>query len=183
MSRFSTHALVVANPWFAMDHRGRPCGAVPIEPAALGSHLGFVGAKVDRDKSKGGAQLPGFIAPPAHDPVFIFSDKPVKVRRSPYYLQLLKKGKLFPADESTARWCGVDFKPLAALLTASRNDAEAKFERAYGEGALADLRQQTAIPAPVDAPPVAAVNAAPAEALKENKPPRGNARKPNDKED
>lgn len=140
MSRFQKTISVVANPWFALDHKGRPCGVVPVEPREFGSHLGFVGAKVDRNRTTVTSRRPGEILPPAQDTVYEFSDKPVQVGATVYYRELLRSGALLPADESAARWANLKFVPPAQALAQARKKAEAEFEADYGVGSLADLR-------------------------------------------
>lgn len=146
MSRFSKTVLVVANPWFAIDHKGRPCGAVPVEPKDFGTHLGFVGAKVDKKRSTSSTKPVGHVVPTAEDTVFEFSTRPVKVARTPYYRQLLKQGNLFPADKTAADWAGVKFVEPEAAIAAAKAEAEKSFDVEYGQGALEELRQSVTAP-------------------------------------
>lgn len=162
MSRFHKTISVVANPWFAIDHKGRPCGVVPVEPREVGGHLGFVGAKVDRSRTTGSIQRPGEILPSAQDTVYEFSRAPVKVAATAYYRDILRSGALLPADTATAKWAGIRFVEPAKALEQAKAAAEAEFDRNYGAGALADLREQTGVSCQAVAPAATSAPSAPA---------------------
>lgn len=145
MSRFAQKVRVIANPYHQLDHKGRPCGVVPVEPTQFGGSLGYVGAKIDRKRT---AILrepkPGDIRGGRQDTVFEFSDEPVTVTKSAYYADALKSGALLPADAKCATWAGLKrfIEPKEALKQAKRY-AEAQFEREYGEGSLVELGRRT----------------------------------------
>lgn len=139
MSRFETTVRVVANPYHRLDHKGRPCCAVPLEPVAFGGHLGFVGATVDRKATTAPKAEKGALFTPRQETVFSFSEKPVTVLRTPYYQDELKSGSLLPADEAAAKFAGVKFRPVAQAIAETKKASEAEFEREYGEGSLRAL--------------------------------------------
>jgi hypothetical protein len=177
MSRFSKQVRVVANPFHVLDHRGRPCGVFPEEPRAVGQHLGYVGAKVDTSKTKVlRAKAEGDIRPSFQNTEYAFSADAVSVPTTPYYRQGLRSGAILPADEATATWAGVTFSPPASALEQARKTAEAAFERAYGEGSLAEARgQEVAPPKELQRHPAAG---APVATTKDSKSRRGGEPRP-----
>jgi hypothetical protein len=148
MNRFLKVVRVIANPFLALDHKARPCGAFPQEPSAVGTHSGYVGARIDRDKTVvHRSKHPGDIREPLQDTVYSFSSDPQEVPTTPYYAHAIRSGALFPADKQCADWAKVAFVEPGAALKAAEAAAEANFESLYGEGSLAFVR---GAPAPVE---------------------------------
>jgi hypothetical protein len=141
MTRFAKNIRVVANPHHVLDHKGRPACTVAVEPKGAGVHLGYVGAKIDRANTKASrVKSKGDIREPRQDTTFLFSPDPVTLLGTPYYRDALRTGALLPADEATAKWAGLDFKPVSEALELARKKAEADFDSLYGEGSLAAVR-------------------------------------------
>ena len=156
MNRFSKTARVIANPFHVLDHKGRPCCAVPKEPGKVGEHAGYIGAKLDRDLTKiTREEERGEIRGTRQETVFSFSSDPVEVPTSLYYRDALRSGSLIAADKATAQWAGVDYVEPEKALADAEKDAEAAFDQNYGKGSIATLRGTDNEPAtdPAEPPP------------------------------
>lgn len=153
MNRFVKTIRVVANPYFALDHKARPCGAFPLEPGADGQNRGYLGARVDRLLTRVlGTKEAGDIREPLQDTVFSFSKDPVEVLANPYYLGALRCGAILPADEKSASVAGLKFLPPEQAIANAKAEAIAKFDADYGPGAYEHFHEKSAqVPTP-DAP-------------------------------
>ena len=131
---------VIANPFAALDHEGRPAGVVlldPVEHHPYGEHTTdavtgqpryeprrYVGAEIDAEATqvvrRAGAQGLGSSAQfDLQDTVWKFSAEPQTVPQTHYYLDRLRDGELFAADPATARLAGKPFvEPKEALAGA-----------------------------------------------------------------
>jgi hypothetical protein len=68
--------------------------------------------------------------------------EPLDVPPTGYYLRAVAQGGLLPADEATARRCGVKFRPLAGLCKELEGYAHAAFNANYqGADAIAHFRE------------------------------------------
>ena len=118
---------VFANPYCALDHEGRPSGAVMFDPvdhhayASSDQPRRYVGAmhcpertKVYQKAAEGSAQSD------LQDTVWNFSEDAVTLPLSHYYLGHIRSGDLIAADAETAEHAGLaEFvDPKAALARA-----------------------------------------------------------------
>jgi hypothetical protein len=90
--------------------------------------------------------------------VFKFSEEPVTVPRSPYYLDRLRDGDLVPADAETLQLVG-EGNCRFPSLAAARADGIAKFEAEFGPDTFKEAFPALA---GVSAPASVAPQAAPA---------------------
>jgi hypothetical protein len=130
---------VVANPYCApLDHAGRPCGAVLIEQPDGVSIQEWVGASLDREKTKpiGKPLATGELRSRHQHTVWKFSKEPVEVPETRYYRRLIQTGQLLAADLRTARKVGIkqaDFVQPAELLKREQQARERERLQTYGD--------------------------------------------------
>lgn len=125
--------VVWANPYLVLDHLGRPAGACSRErlPMHVNSHPGYIGCECVASAPE--KLPPGHAGTPDQDTCWHFSRQPVTVPDNPYYRQKLRYGEVFPADEKTARTCGMKFVPLDEAVSAAKAAAVARWESYFGE--------------------------------------------------
>lgn len=100
------------NPYCALDADGDPCGVVP--RADLRSIL--IGARLDLERSSDERQK------------YLFDvETLVELPDDPAHRNALRSGDLLPADERTARLCGLTFLPLAQQLELAKKGAAARW--------------------------------------------------------
>lgn len=131
---------VMPNPFVAFDRDGDPCAVVPRDPDDGGGPLQFVGARLDRERTK---KLQDFGRSKFGDNerfeirsakqstkysyMGVASDDrglaaqlatkdPIDLPSTKYYKARLKEGSLIPADEATAKRVGLQFVPVAVLF-------------------------------------------------------------------
>lgn len=131
---------VIANPYAHLDHEGRPCGAVLLDPvdhhaygeATVDAVTGqpryeprrYVGAELDTHSTKivrkaGPQGLGASGQSDLQDTVWKFSDEPQTIPQTNYYLARIRDGELIPADAETAALAGRAFvEPKLALANA-----------------------------------------------------------------
>lgn len=97
---------VVVNQHHALDHQGRPSGAVRLDPAEsagmrlyIGARLGSVEILVERDRVEQSAGL----APTVQVNRWVFDERPQEIDDTATHRAWLRQGCLFPADEATHR--------------------------------------------------------------------------------
>lgn len=147
MTRFIQRINVLANPYFILDHKGRPCCAFPAEPASNGAHRGFIGAEIDSVRTRVQTRNDAGtvkVRASRQDTVFKFSGEVVSVRASAYYLDALKSGAILPGDAQCAQWAGVKFVDTPDALRDAKGAAESDFDTQYGDGSIAALREEHA---------------------------------------
>ncbi len=108
---------VVANPFCSLDSDGDPSGVA--NRADLRGQL--VGALLDLKRSKDGALK------------YLFSADPVPLPDMQPHRKFLRTGQLLPADEKTAKLCGIEFVPPAVALERAKDRAATEYLAAYGE--------------------------------------------------
>lgn len=108
---------VVSNPFCSLDADGDPSGIA--NRADIRGDL--VGALLDHKNSKDGALK------------YVFSTDVVPLPDMPPHRKLLRTGQLLPADEKTAKLCGLVFKQPTAALAAAKERAALEYLAAYGE--------------------------------------------------
>ncbi|MGN6103713.1 MAG: hypothetical protein ACTHU0_01285 [Kofleriaceae bacterium] len=128
------HLRVVPNPFAApLDQHGRPCGFVrhdPDHPAAQE----YIGARMVRE-------VIGNRRPPNHpqatrlDSRLHYDLTPRPIVDTSYHRKRVRDGDLLPADDATARRCGVKFEPPAKRLASLEEAAIAEYAGRCG-GAL-----------------------------------------------
>lgn len=128
MSRTLT---VYANPYAALDHLGRPAGAVARD--RIHDRPGYVGAAVVATDVE--ALPKGHAGTPSQDTRFEFEAGPIVLPNADYYRRAVRRGELFAGDEATAQACGVPLTQPAFSLTQARDEAAAKWRAATGEDA------------------------------------------------
>lgn len=118
---------VVANPYRLLDEDGDPCCA---------AHRGdiknrLICARLDLDR------LPKKDADGWHGegPLkYLFDEDAVETLPStPMHRRLVSDGAVLPADEATAKACGVKFQPVAEARAATKARASAAFLAMHGE--------------------------------------------------
>lgn len=121
---------VYPNPFSAIDHEGRPCGRVMLDPvdhhayAADHEPRRYVGAAIDNEKTvvfqksaKGSAQAD------LQETFWSFSEDVVELPRTHYYLERIRANELFAADEDTAEHAGIALVPYEKQLAAAKASA------------------------------------------------------------
>jgi hypothetical protein len=123
---------VLPNPYAALDGYGRPAGIVPCDPHEHTPDRRFVGAHI--------ADVVVHDDFPSHelrsnrqDTRWGFATEPVEIPRTHYYVERLREGALFPADEATARMAGIPFESPAKRLEKAKAAALAQWVAHYGE--------------------------------------------------
>ncbi len=147
MPRFST-IRVHANPYAALDHDGRPSGAVMFDPVDHHPYAQdtearrYVGAAIDLEKTvvfqkaaKDSAQSD------MQETHWAFSAEAVELPRTHYYLERIRAGELFAADAETAEHAGVKFVPLVDAVTAAKTAALALWTAERPSRALPEWAQ------------------------------------------
>lgn len=130
---------VLANPYAAVDHEGRLCGACPTHSIEGGHTPGrreFVGAALNREKTKVVSQgNPTSLAFHEQDTHWAHSPDVVEVPATPdhYYRQRLMHGDILPADKATAEYAGLKFEEPAVALAGLRKAAIDRWVAMYGE--------------------------------------------------
>ena len=116
---------VYANPYAALDHLGRPCGAFPHDVSIPGMAGRYVGASMNAVETQ--PEVKRIIGTAVevlnhaqHDRTWDFSTELVKVANNRHYVRGIKDGALFAADEQTASVAGVKLVPLETALAAAK---------------------------------------------------------------
>lgn len=143
----------------AMDHVGRPCGVVAMDPIGDGGARGrFVGAKVDEERTVSAQLQAGDdIRSPRQETVYSFlgcsahetepfelgkklaASEPIEIPFTEYYRALVLDGCLIAADQESAKACGTEkffsdpktLLPKLAELAATAFDEQYEGEEAY----------------------------------------------------
>jgi hypothetical protein len=131
---------VVPNPFFVLDDKGRPAGAVMLDVHEHANRRGLVGA-TQRSTARKGAdgleQLGGVVAnywAPLSDCEWDFDLRTVvELPRTSYYVSELLGGRLLPADEQTANAVGVPWRPHAESWRASWEASAAEYKARTGK--------------------------------------------------
>lgn len=139
---------VYANPYFHIDHLGRPAGAVVV-PHYLAAVRDYVGACLtvlseiakaptvkigDRTFETGAAN---------HDRQFAFAAGIVEIPNIPEFRMAVKGGELVAADAPTAAICGlVKFEKPEDALRRLKAEGIVEFDSRNGEGAFAYFGKQ-----------------------------------------
>jgi hypothetical protein len=126
---------VLPNPYASLDADGNPNGAFQHE----GVPGAFIGARlVKADPNHREPNVGAMIAGLAKAPLwrFEFDDvDPVELDASPHLLYAIRHGELLPADEATARECGLKFVPVGDALAAAKDKACKAFKAETGKEA------------------------------------------------
>lgn len=122
--------VVVANPFKALDHEGRPACAVNYPGSTA-----IVGGSFDQ-KAFEASQAASVSGEGKH--AFVFSDEPVSVlcdsiATFAYFRNRVLEGALFAGNKATASKCGVEFVEPKAALADAKAKAAKEFEDATGE--------------------------------------------------
>lgn len=145
--RFSKRELVVfANPWVALDHKGRACGACACDPVHHTPDRRFVGAEVDMERTKllRNPRPGDVLRSVPQDTVWKFDTGPVKLPITGYYKDKIRKGDLIAADAETAALAGIAFVDPTKTLAAAKASAIQAFDSMYGSGAYEHLEGERA---------------------------------------
>lgn len=132
-SRNKKSVVVLPNPWHSIDHEGRPAGHCPRERTnPTPGHQGHVCCSM---VAQLGPALPdGHQGTRDQDTCWHFSKEPQSFDDpNDFYKNALRNGEIFPADERTAKYAGVEFKPFDKLLEESRAEANKKWKGVTGE--------------------------------------------------
>lgn len=125
---------VVVNPFAApLDEQGRPCTIVQFDPDHTpAGTVRRIGCSLDRKPlADHRPRRPGSHASPAQYPrfdtsvVYDLAAKPVP--HSVYHVALLKSGDLVPANETTAKICGMKFVDPGVQVEAALEKAVAEW--------------------------------------------------------
>jgi hypothetical protein len=108
-----------------------------VEPEQTGGMLGYIGARIDHERTTRRKAEPGDIRGNVQDTVFRFDLTPVEIPFSVYYRSAVVSGCLLPADAASAEICGVKFAPVDSALAASKAAAITQFDSNYGAGSYA----------------------------------------------
>jgi hypothetical protein len=140
---------VYANPYAAIDHCGRPAGHFSHDvsiPGMAGRYVGatMIATLVQPEVTRTIGKATEVLNHAVHDRTWEFSQDPVTVVNNQHYLQGLKDGALFPADEKTAALLGKKLRPLAECLKEARAAAEQAFDSSYGVGSFAEINPEPA---------------------------------------
>ena len=138
--------VVVANPYKALDHEGRPACAVNYPGSSS-----IVGGVFDHEAHKA-SQETSVAGEGKH--IFSFSEEPVRVVCDSiavfgYFRNRVIEGALLPADEFTARKCGIaidaknPFVPADKALADAKKAAADEFKAATGLDAPFTVKKTT----------------------------------------
>lgn len=140
---------VRSNPWIVgcIDHLGRPAGRVHVDPHEHSPvPATFVGCRFAEVKEIEAAKTMKLgkreieTAPARHDHRIAYSKENVSIPNSGYYRDAIKRGDLLPADEKTARHCGIaKFVKPEEALEKCRTEAIKNFNDSTGEDAHAEM--------------------------------------------
>jgi hypothetical protein len=127
--------VVFANPYFALDHNGMPCGAVREDTDRRIRR--WVGAKLCV-RVNASQMVKGVEEVSDQDNWFEFSGTQVEIDDTRDHRAALRAGHLFPANPHTARRGSygeqkLEVLPLEQALDSARKEAVAKWQAAYGE--------------------------------------------------
>jgi hypothetical protein len=116
---------VYANPYAALDHHDRPCGAFQHDvsiPGMAGRYVGatMVAIETQPEVKRVIGNSTEVLNHAQHDRTWEFSSEPVKVANNLHYVRGVKDGVLIAADESTAKACGVALVPFATAIAAAK---------------------------------------------------------------
>lgn len=127
---------VVANPYAHLDHEGRPCGRVMLDPVEhLAPHNDYsnpkeprherryVGAWIDAQKTRITKRAKSQHQTNQQDTVWAFTTEPQTIPQTNYYLRYIQHGALLPADAATAAVAGVAFVEPEKALALARHRA------------------------------------------------------------
>ncbi len=123
--------MVVANPFASpLDREGRPCTFVQVDPEHSGGGVRHIGCRLDRKTEK-----PKLMSPtmrredrrqyPRIATTVLYDLTPVGIVHSAYHAQQVRDGAILPADEATARLCGMK-GPFEPPLRVIERDASAR---------------------------------------------------------
>lgn len=130
--------LVWANPWHAIDHLGRPCGAATMRADKAGAPR-HIGARRVLTPVLGENGRPQKAYDGIRDTVnavsWEFSADPVAlpITSDGYHRKLIAQGAVLPADQDTANAAGVPFLPYDQAMTLAKSAANAGYRRLYGK--------------------------------------------------
>lgn len=126
---------VYANPHSHLDHKGRPAGAVMLDPVQHAPYADsnsnhpteptweprqYVGARIDEKRTKITKVHVSHLNDVEQETVFAFSEEVVVLPDTQYYRERLRDGDLLCADEATARECGLPFVPISEARAKSK---------------------------------------------------------------
>ena len=140
---------VWANPYAAIDHEGRAAGSFPHDvsiPGMAGRYVGatMIAVETQPEVTRTIGNTREVLNHAVHDRTWDFSSDAVTVANNPHYLQGLKDGSLFAADEKTAQLIGKKLQPLAACVKAAKAEAAVQFDNLYGAGTFAGINPEPA---------------------------------------
>ncbi len=138
-----TKLSVLANPWHAIDHKGRPCCAVRQEltSSVIPKVPVFIGAKLNapildpdvqgnrESEHQGNRQAVLYRT-------FTFSPGALTVPATKYYKRAIKDGALLAADLDTALECGIsakEYQEPEAIRASEKAKALANYKATYGK--------------------------------------------------
>lgn len=118
------------NPYLALDGFGNPAGAYPVDPEHNPDRY-FIGAEIARVDILDSLQK-GDLRSPRQDIFWKFNlDEPSNVPATEYYLQALRSGYIFPANNESAKKAGVEFKSIEDCLYEACKKARGKWQQDY----------------------------------------------------
>lgn len=140
---------VWSNPYCAIDHEGRPCGAFAHDVSIPGMAGVYVGAtmratETQPEVTRNIGNTREVLNHAVHDRTWEFSADATEVANVGHYKRGVKDGDLFAADQKTANECGVKFAPLADCLRAAKAVAAARFDAMHGPGTFAGINPEPA---------------------------------------
>jgi hypothetical protein len=131
ISSRSRYINVLPNPWSALDDQGNPCGICPVDPG-LSTRRDFVGARFESAEVI--EKIPeGDLRHPRQYNNWVFSEEPVRVEATPYYLEKLRSAELLPADAEAAKAAGIGFTSVVEATKVQVMAAVAKWRGQHGE--------------------------------------------------
>ncbi len=161
--------LVLPNPYTFIDGDGEPQGACPADPTHAGGARMWVGATLDRKRTKhvadytdrpklrrGGTDVAwsGDPRPRPQVTKFAFASQPVEIPSTPHYLDRIREGSLIAADADTfAKVHGGPAKYVepAQALAEARKKAFDEFRAAHGKDPAFAREEAEAAPPAVEA--------------------------------
>jgi len=131
-TRANSFLKVFPNPYMKLDGFGNPAGAFAVDPTHDPGRS-FVGATIDKvdilDTLK-----EGDLRSPRQDIYYKFDlNEPTLLPPTAYYVDALRCGYLFPADEETARKVSVEFRSKHDFLQDACKSARKLWKEMYME--------------------------------------------------
>ena len=125
--RKQTYLLVRSNPYKRLDEEGNAAGAA--YHSSSYSPNSIIGGTVSRVNESRPSK---YNSTPDYDIVYKFSNDPCMVPSTQYYISMLIRGDILPADAATAKAVGLAFIPPDEVIAETKARNVALFRATYG---------------------------------------------------